>query len=226
MQHVAGLASLRALHVVHLRNDDTCVWVMRETKRFLIDNVSHYPDLPLEWIAIDEDHHADRLVRVAAKRKKRDRQRDRKGKNGGGEEATEGTTVNGGAGAKGGGVSGTGKDKKGKGKQTSSSAFNEKLDDMLDSLNLGSSSAAAAAAAAADLDVSSLIATELAAAEAGEMDGDTTSGSDTDDDDDGDDDSGGEDGFLGQKIETLEGIPFCDVVDVRIFKKEVVAGRL
>ena len=55
MQHVAGLAALRALHVVHLRNDDTCVWVMRETKRFLIDNVSHYPDLPLEWIAIDED---------------------------------------------------------------------------------------------------------------------------------------------------------------------------
>ena len=69
MQHIAGLAELRALHVVHLRNDDTCVWVMRETKRFLIDNVSHYPDLKLEWIAIDEDDRVDQLVRVTPSKK-------------------------------------------------------------------------------------------------------------------------------------------------------------
>ncbi len=70
MQHIAGLSELRALHVVHLRNDDTCVWVMRETKRFLIDNVSHYPDLKLEWIAIDEDDRVDQLVRVSPSKKK------------------------------------------------------------------------------------------------------------------------------------------------------------
>ena len=72
MQHIAGLSELRALHVVHLRNDDTCVWVMRETKRFLIDNVSHYPDLKLEWIAIDEDDRVDQLVRVSPSKKEVD----------------------------------------------------------------------------------------------------------------------------------------------------------
>lgn len=91
MQHIAGLASLRALHVVHLRNDDTCVWVMRETKKFLIDNVSHYPDLKLEYIAIDEDDRVDQLVRVSAKKaadgdddgegpEGKDKKKDRKGK--------------------------------------------------------------------------------------------------------------------------------------------------
>lgn len=55
--------NLRALHIVNLRNDDTCVWVMRETKRFIIDNLCHFPHLKLEWLAIDEDEHAERLVR-------------------------------------------------------------------------------------------------------------------------------------------------------------------
>lgn len=60
------MANLRALHIVNLRNDDTCVWVMRETKRFIIDNLSHFPDLKLEWLAIDEDEHAERLIRWKA----------------------------------------------------------------------------------------------------------------------------------------------------------------
>lgn len=57
------MSKLRALHIVNLRNDDTCVWVMRETKRFIIDNLCHFPHLKLEWLAIDEDEHAERLVR-------------------------------------------------------------------------------------------------------------------------------------------------------------------
>lgn len=57
------MANLRALHIIDLRNDDTCVWVMRETKRFIIDNLCHFPKLKLEWLAIDEDEHAERLVR-------------------------------------------------------------------------------------------------------------------------------------------------------------------
>ncbi|KAK3324183.1 F-box domain-containing protein [Cercophora scortea] len=74
MQHLAGLTSLRALHIVRLRNDDTCVWVMRETKRFLVDNVSHHPEMKLEWISIDEEDRVDRLIRpvdFAKKEKKK-----------------------------------------------------------------------------------------------------------------------------------------------------------
>ena len=63
MQHLSGLVNLRALHIIQLRNDDTCVWVMRETKRFLIDNLSHHPHLKLEWISIDDEDRVERLIR-------------------------------------------------------------------------------------------------------------------------------------------------------------------
>ncbi len=63
MQHLGGLVSLRALHIVRLRNEDTCVWVMRECKRFLVDNLVHHPTLKLEWISIDEENLAERIVR-------------------------------------------------------------------------------------------------------------------------------------------------------------------
>lgn len=36
---------------------------MRETKRFIVDNLSHCPNLKLEWLAIDDDEHAERIVR-------------------------------------------------------------------------------------------------------------------------------------------------------------------
>ncbi len=70
MQQISCLVSLRALHVVHLRNDDTCVWVMRETKQFLIDNLSHFPELKLEWVSIDDDSCAARIVRSTEPPKK------------------------------------------------------------------------------------------------------------------------------------------------------------
>ena len=63
MQQLSGLINLRALHIIQLRNDDTCVWVMRETKKFLVDNLSHFPDLKLEWLSIDDDHSAEHIVR-------------------------------------------------------------------------------------------------------------------------------------------------------------------
>jgi hypothetical protein len=69
MQHLSGLISLRALHIIQLRNDDTCVWVMRETKRFLIDNLSHHPHLKLEWISIDEEDRVERLIRPSDRAK-------------------------------------------------------------------------------------------------------------------------------------------------------------
>lgn len=63
LQHISGLTNLRALHIISLRSDDTCVWVMRETKRFILDNLSHYPELKLEWLAIDDDDRVERIVR-------------------------------------------------------------------------------------------------------------------------------------------------------------------
>lgn len=63
LQQLPGFVNLRALYVIQLRNDDTCVWVMRETKRFLIDNLSHYPHLKLEWLSIDDDTCAEHIVR-------------------------------------------------------------------------------------------------------------------------------------------------------------------
>jgi hypothetical protein len=79
MQHLSGLVSLRALHIVQLRNDDTCVWVMRETKRFLIDNLTHHPHLKLEWISIDDDDRVERLIR-ASDLPKKDKKQSKKAK--------------------------------------------------------------------------------------------------------------------------------------------------
>ncbi|KAH8912645.1 hypothetical protein BR93DRAFT_974116 [Coniochaeta sp. PMI_546] len=62
MRRMAKLINLRALHIISLRNDDTCVWVMRETKEFLLDNLSHHPEMKLEWVSIDEDDKVDRIL--------------------------------------------------------------------------------------------------------------------------------------------------------------------
>ncbi|KAL8313672.1 hypothetical protein RB597_006218 [Gaeumannomyces tritici] len=70
MQNMAGLANLHALHVIHLRNEDTCVWVMRETKKFLIDNLSHHQHMKLEWISIDDDDRLEKIVRISDEPKK------------------------------------------------------------------------------------------------------------------------------------------------------------
>lgn len=80
LQHISGLAKLRALHIINLRNDDTCVWVMRETKRFIIDNLSHYPALKLEWLAIDDDDHVERIVRLKEPPREKGKKRSSAGK--------------------------------------------------------------------------------------------------------------------------------------------------
>ncbi|ERS98912.1 hypothetical protein HMPREF1624_04105 [Sporothrix schenckii ATCC 58251] len=61
---LSGFRSLRALHVVRLRNDDTCVWVMQEVRHFLMDMLCHYPHLPLTYVATEGSHSIDRIVRV------------------------------------------------------------------------------------------------------------------------------------------------------------------
>lgn len=179
MQHVAGLSSLRALHIVQLRNDDTCVWVMRETKRFLIDNVSHYPDLKLEWISIDDDDRVDRLIRV--------KQANGDDDDGGDGDADKKDGVDG---------ENKKKEKKKEGKQKAAGGLSSATSTSL-GLDLS-------------LDINALLAAEL---------GDAGGESSSDEEDDGF-------GLNGTKVETVEGMQFCDVDGIKIFKKEIVAGRL
>ncbi len=49
--------------MVTFRSDDTCVSVMREMRRFVVDTLSHHPQLKLEWIAMGEDGRAQRVMR-------------------------------------------------------------------------------------------------------------------------------------------------------------------
>jgi hypothetical protein len=62
MQYFAGLIKLKAINILRFRNNDTCIWVMRETLNFIVDNLSHHPELQLEWIAMEDDR-LDRVIR-------------------------------------------------------------------------------------------------------------------------------------------------------------------
>lgn len=62
MQYFAGLINLRAINILRFRNNDTCIWVMREILKFIVDNLSHHPELKLEWIAMEDDR-IDRVIR-------------------------------------------------------------------------------------------------------------------------------------------------------------------
>jgi len=211
MQHIAGLTSLRALHVVRLHTDDTCMWVMRETTQFLVDNISHYPELDrLEWLAVEDCDRVDRLVRV----------KDWEGRYGSQKSSSSGSVAGGAAG---------GSREKGKGKEVVVVNGNgdEKAKGKLGgTTTTGASSSSTSGLAGVesvdDVDVSALISAEL-----GEDSDETASVGSESDDGDGDTDSEDEGaGFYGQKIEVVEGMSFCEVEGVRIFKKEVVAGRL
>lgn len=59
-----SMESLRALHTIQFRVDDTCVWVMREFRKFTVDIVSHNPDMKLEYLALD--NAVERLARRKA----------------------------------------------------------------------------------------------------------------------------------------------------------------
>ncbi|KAI6382073.1 hypothetical protein MCOR25_000950 [Pyricularia grisea] len=70
MQNMGGLVNLIALLIIRLRNEDTCVWVMRETKKFFLDNLSHHPEMKLEWLSIDDEDQLEKLVRITHESKK------------------------------------------------------------------------------------------------------------------------------------------------------------
>jgi hypothetical protein len=77
MQFLPGLVNLRAIHIIHFRNNDTCIWVMREILRFMVDNLSHLPQLKVEWIAMAEDR-VDRVVWNADDSQKKSRDQGRR----------------------------------------------------------------------------------------------------------------------------------------------------
>lgn len=63
-----GLVSLRALHTIAFRTEDTCLWVMREFRKFTLDNLAHNPDMKLEWLALANNVEAlVRRVRPASR---------------------------------------------------------------------------------------------------------------------------------------------------------------
>ncbi|OHE94744.1 F-box domain-containing protein [Colletotrichum orchidophilum] len=159
MQHLGGLANLRALNVISFRNDDTCVWVMRETRKFLVDNLSHHPNMKLEWISIDDDR-VERIIRPPPQTPaaKAEEKRNKKGKKPAG---------------------------------SSFGAFG----------GPGTSTGSGAPGVFPPLPMP---------------------GWETDSDSDDED----TDIVANTKLETVEGVHFYDVWDVRIFKKEVMAGRL
>lgn len=88
LQYLSGLVNLRALHIISFRNDDTCLSVMRETRRFIVDTVSHYPELKLEWIAMGDEDRAERIIR------KTEFPRKSKNKKGKGKEMATGLNAN------------------------------------------------------------------------------------------------------------------------------------
>lgn len=207
MQYINAFKSLRALHVHHLHNSDTCVWVVRETKRFLVDTIAHNPDLKLDWIAIDEDERADRIMRMKEWVKLDSGEWWHK------DDLDEGLKD----------AAEKNKKKKKKGKDKHHASSSSSSPSSSSSSSSPSSSAnpvsaqLASGVSADDLDVSAIVAAEL-----GE-DGEDSSGSE-----DGADDSSDEEGdeFPGQKTSLYQGVMFYEVDNVRIFEKEVVAGRL
>ncbi|ROT40606.1 hypothetical protein SODALDRAFT_321921 [Sodiomyces alkalinus F11] len=170
MQQLPGLVNLYALHVVRFRSDDTCPWVVRETHRFLIDMLSHHPELRLEWVCIDDDR-VEHIIRGS--------EQDNKSEAGDKEE---------GDGAK---QKGKGKDKK-KHKDKAKSSTG----------------------------TSGWFGSDNSAYPPLPLNNSWDSASESEDEDEDAKDA------ARAKLETVSDLRFYDVWDVRIFKKEVLDGRL
>jgi hypothetical protein len=164
MQFLPGFTSLRALHTIQLRNEDTCHTVHIQFRKFLVDIVANNPEVKLEYIALVDN--IERIVR----RKKPPK-------------------------------SAKPSDKKGKGKAVGVDNTAKALAELI--IGLGSSSAWSDGSSATN---------------------GTTTPVMLEWQDSSDDEEVG--GLAGLKIETMEGIRFCDVTGVRIFEKDILAGRL
>ncbi|KAI1634972.1 hypothetical protein F4809DRAFT_615909 [Biscogniauxia mediterranea] len=147
IQNITGLVNLRALQLISFRHEDTCLSVMRETRRFIVDAVSHHPQLKLEYLCMVDDERVTRIIRKPRTGRKA-------------------------------------KKDKGKGKGASQTGLNYSW------ATHGPSPVA-------------------------ETSWDAESDSDED-----------EDELQGMELELNENVPYYDIWGVRIFKKEMVAGRL
>jgi hypothetical protein len=74
MQTLSPLTSLHALQIISA-NTDNCHSVIREIRQCVIDNISHYPQLNVEYVALSSmgngnmSTHISRLVRKEKERK-------------------------------------------------------------------------------------------------------------------------------------------------------------
>jgi len=163
-----GLTALRALHTIQFRTDDTCLWVMREFRKFAVDNIAHNPDMKLEYLALDTS--VERLVRRKQPKTGKEKAADKKGKG------------------------------KAKGMDNTSKALAELI------IGLGSSSTWGDGGSSSSNGLATPVLFEW---QESSDDEDPVAISKT-----------------GLKVETIEGIRFCDVTGVRIFETDVLAGRL
>jgi len=168
LQFMPGLTALRALHTIQFRTDDTCLWVMREFRKFAVDNIAHNPDMKLEYLALDTS--VERLVRRKQPKTGKEKAADKKGKG------------------------------KAKGMDNTSKALAELI------IGLGSSSTWGDGGSSSSNGLATPVLFEW---QESSDDEDPVAISKT-----------------GLKVETIEGIRFCDVTGVRIFEKDVLAGRL
>ncbi|KAI6781102.1 uncharacterized protein J7T54_003269 [Emericellopsis cladophorae] len=84
IQNISQLKQLRAFHILRFKNNDTCVWVMREIVKFVIDSLAHVPESKLEYVGMEDDR-VDRILRFSQTdmnlfREERRRARNKKGK--------------------------------------------------------------------------------------------------------------------------------------------------
>ncbi|KAG9230361.1 hypothetical protein BJ875DRAFT_385330 [Amylocarpus encephaloides] len=63
LQSIPGMVSLRALHTNYFRQEDQCEWIKSNFGKFLVDTVSHSPQMQLEYVALGQQ--IERLVRRA-----------------------------------------------------------------------------------------------------------------------------------------------------------------
>jgi hypothetical protein len=152
------------------------MWVMHEFRKFAVDNISHNPEMKLEYLALTDS--VERLVRRPPPTPKKT-------------------------------------DRKGKGKDTSNYASGKK------SWTKGKSLGELALMQNGGVfpqDVS--VSGGINLLNLGSMPG---LGIDWGDSEDDDLEVGGKQGL---RVETVEGVRFCDVPRVRIFEKDILGGRL
>ncbi|PQE20195.1 f-box domain-containing protein [Rutstroemia sp. NJR-2017a BBW] len=187
-QNLTGLESLRALHAIEFRSEDTCMWVIKEFRKFTMDSIAHDPASKLEYLALEKS--VEQLVRKKKGVGAGDGRDAKNGKNGGAGKTADGKNK------------GKGK-KKGKG-------FVEAVLGAEGTWGLGLGAGMPGDGEWGDLALGLGV----------DGVGDSASESESED---------GEGGAAGSgvwKVESVEGLKFCDVLGVRIFEKDVIYARL